>query len=155
MTDTSIVILEINKFKEDIEKAKNLANFIPDVSSADGYEKSKRVSLDIGKALTSLESARKDRKAYFLEGGRAVDLQAAEIKEELQALQLPHKSAYQELDTLRKEREAARVAELAARVERMANMAANMAESSSDEISQAVDDIRGDECLNYYEFPWR
>lgn len=149
---TELAIIELNEFKENMAKLKDTANFIPDVSDDDGYQKSKRVSLDIGKVLTSLEKVRKEKKAYFLEGGREVDRQSSELKEALELIQSPHKIAYKELDNQKKEREAKRKAELEERVEFMRLLPENMADSCSDEIAAAIEELKSNECLDFYEF---
>ena len=149
---SEIVIVELNKFREDMDKAKESANFIPDVSDSDGYDKSKRVSLDIGKILTALDKTRKEKKAYFLQGGRDVDSQAKEIREELEQMQLPHKEAYKQLDAEKKEREQKRKDELQSRVDEMLFLVEGLADSCSDEIKAAIEHVQANECLDFYEF---
>ena len=150
MTDFTIV--EYDEIRAGIDAVKNTANFIPDVSTDDGYNKSKQVSLDIGKLLTSLEKKRKDKKAYFLEGGREVDAQAKSIKAELEEIQEPHKEAYKRLDSEKKEREAQRKAALEARVTSMRELPDRLADSSSGEVMAALVEIKAEECLDFYEF---
>jgi len=107
--NTEMKIVEIDEVAKHIDEAKEMANFLPDVTSEEGYAKSKRVSLDIGKFLTALEKTRKEKKEYFLNGGREVDRQAKLIAEKLEVIQLPHKEAYKEFDELAKKREEDRV----------------------------------------------
>ncbi|TDI70252.1 MAG: hypothetical protein E2O86_04100 [Bacteroidetes bacterium] len=102
---TSISIVEYDEISSQIDTVKETANFLPDVSTDEGYQKSKRVSLDIGKLLTALEKTRKEQKAHFIEGGRQVDIQAKSIVAKLEEIQIPHKEAYKELDNLKKQRE--------------------------------------------------
>lgn len=102
-------IVEYDEFRSKMDEVKRTCDFIPDVSTKDGYDKSKRVALDVRKVLTKLEKTRKQKKDYFLQGGREVDSQAKAIKSELEDYMLPHDSAYKELDQLRKDREAARI----------------------------------------------
>ena len=145
-------IVEYDEIRAQLDEVKSAANFIPDVTTDEGYGKSKRVSLDIGKLLTALDKARKAKKEYFLEGGRQVDSQAKAIKAELEEYQLPHKEAYKELDNLKKEREAKRKAELEARVEFMRTLAESMADSHSSEIQCAMQQMQDEECLDFYEY---
>ena len=147
-----IKITEYDEIRAKLDEVKDAANFIPDVTTDEGYTKSKRVSLDVGKLLTALDKARKDKKAHYLEGGRQVDSQAKSIREELEQYQEPHKLAYKELDNLKKEREAARKAELESRVSEIAALPDNMRESHSDEIKMALESLQVEECLDFYEY---
>lgn len=145
-------ITEYDEIRAKIDTIKDACNFIPDVTTKEGYEKSKRVSLDVGKVLTSLEKKRKEKKAYFIEGGKEVDSQAKLIASMLAELQLPHKEAYQELDKAKKEREKARVNALESRVEIMRSLAESMADSHSSEVLSAMEQMNSEECLDFFEF---
>ena len=81
-------ITEYDEIRAKLEEVKDTCNFIPDVTTKEGYDKSKRVSLDVGKLLTALEKTRKDKKAYFLQGGKEVDTQAKVISSELEQYRL-------------------------------------------------------------------
>lgn len=145
-------IVEYDEVANQIEEVKEYSNFIPDVSTKEGYEKSKRVSLDIGKLLTALEKTRKDKKSYFLEGGKQVDSQAKAIAKQLENMQLPHKKAYKELDNLKKQREAERKQALEDRIEFIRTLPENMADSSSDEIQAAMNDLANESCGDFFEY---
>lgn len=145
-------IVEYDEIRSKMDEVKELCNFIPDVSTDEGYEKSKRVALDVRKLCTSLEAKRKEKKSYFLEGGKQVDAQAKKIAEELESYLLPHKRAYQELDNLRKEREVNRKAELERRVAEIRDLPEVMRDSSSDEIKMALESLQAEECLDFYEY---
>lgn len=151
MTDL-IKIEEYEEIEKKIDEVRDAANFIPDVSTDDGYEKSKRVSLDIGKLLTALEKKRKDKKKYFLDGGKAVDSQAKSIAAKLEEIQLPHKGAYKELDNLKKEREKARKEELENRVAYIRELPESLRDSHSSEIKAAYESLQDEQCLDFYEF---
>lgn len=145
-------IVEYDEFRAKLDEVKDACNFIPDVTTDDGYNKSKRVSLDVGKLITAIEKTRKEKKSYFLEGGREVDKQAKSIVSELEAFQLPHKEAYKELDNLKKEREAQRKADLERRVEYIRTLADNLAESHSSEIMNAMNAMQSEECEGFQEY---
>ena len=149
---TEFKIAEYDEVAAELDKIKETSNFIPDASTDEGYEKSKRVSLDIGKVKTKLEKARKAKKAHFLEGGKQVDSQAKLIMAKLDDMQQPHMLAYKELGNLKKEREANRKQELQNRVDYMVNLTANMADAHSSEVQAAISFIQAEECLDYYEF---
>lgn len=145
-------ITEYDEVAQQIDEVKEYSNFIPDVTTKEGYEKSKRVSLDIGKLLTALEKKRKSKKEYFINGGKEVDAQAKAIKDQLVKFQEPHKLAYKQLDEEKKAREAQRKQGLEDRIAFMRNLPEMMADSSSDEIKQALNDLAQESCEDFYEY---
>ena len=145
-------IAEYDEISAKIDEVKEVANFLPDVTTSEGYEKSKRVSLDIGKIKTKLEKARKDKKDHYLKGGREVDSQAKLIMAKLDVIQKPHLEAYKELDNLKKQREQERKDKLEVRVEYMRLLPESMAESCSEEIMSAMNHLNSEECLDFYEY---
>lgn len=145
-------IVEYDEIREKLDEVKKTCNFLPDVSTKEGYDKSKRVSLDVGKLLTALDKKRKDKKAYFLDGGRSVDAQAKEIAAELEEFQLPHKDAYKELDQLKKDREIERKAKLEERVRYMRELPESMRDSDSDGVKMAMEFMQAEECLDFFEY---
>lgn len=145
-------IVEYDEISAKLDEVKEAANFLPDVTTDEGYKKSKRISLDVGKLLTALDKKRKEKKAYFLNGGREVDAQAKSIAAKLEEIQLPHKDAYKELDNLKKEREANRKAELEERVEVIRNLPETMADAHSSEVLAAMNDMQNEECLDFFEY---
>ncbi|PCI54186.1 MAG: hypothetical protein COB36_10880 [Alphaproteobacteria bacterium] len=152
MNTQASTVTQYDEFRAKITEVSKACDFLPDVASKDGYDKSKRVALDVGKVLTNLEGRRKELKKESLDFGRMVDSQAKEIALELEAFQLPHKSAYKELDSMKKEREAARKATLAERVEHIATLPDVMRDSCSDSVKAAIEDLTNEECLDFYEF---
>lgn len=135
-----------------IEVVKDACNFIPDATSKDGYEKSKRVSLDVGKLMTALENSRKEQKAESLRIGRAIDAEAKDIRAKLEEIQAPHKEAYKAIDDEKKKREADRVAGLQSRISELRDAPETMSDASSDEIKACLEWISAEECLDFYEF---
>lgn len=149
---TDFKIAEYDAVAAQIDEIKSVANFIPDASTKDGYDKSKRVSLDVGKLMTKLEKTRVEKKAHFLQGGKEVDTQAKAIKVLLDEIQSPHKEAYQLVDQIKKNREAERKERLDSRVSDIRLLPDNMADSTSDEIQLALNHLNNEECLDFYEF---
>ena len=145
-------IVEYDEVANQIEEVKEMANFLPDVSTDEGYQKSKRVALDIGKLKTALEKTRKEKKEYFIEGGRQVDSQAKKIAAQLDEIQAPHKEAYKLLDEQKKKREQERKEELEERVRVMRELPDALADSSSEEIMTAMNGLQKNECLDFYEY---
>ena len=140
------------EFEAQLAALEDICNFIPDVSTDEGYDKSKRVALDTGKVLTSLEKSRVEQKAESLKIGKAIDSEAKAIKTKILAFQLPHKEAYKELDNLKKEREANRKAELEERVRVIRELPESMADSDSNGIKMALESLQCEECLDFYEY---
>lgn len=147
-----VKVNEYDEFREKVDEIKGVCNFIPDVTTSDGYEKSKRVSLDIGKVLTSLEKTRIKKKADSIAFGKLVDFEAKAIREELEVFQLPHKEAYKELDNLKKEREATRKANLEMRVETIRSLPEAMRDSDSEGVKMALESLQQEGCLDFYEY---
>lgn len=147
-----MIITKYDPFVAEIAKVRAAANFLPDASSKDGYEKSKRISLDVGKILSRLDKIRKEEKAFYLEGCRQVDEQAKDIRSQLEAIQSPHKRAYKELDETKKKAEAKRKSILEKRLCDIINLPQSMAESDSEGVKQAMQAMQADECLGFYEF---
>ncbi len=140
-----------DKFNEQIKELTEICNFLPDVSNEEGYKKSKRVSLDVGKILTAVEGKRKDLKAESLAYGRQIDAEANVLKRELMDIQHPHKEAYKELDNAKKEREAKRKAKLEKRIADIRDLPEAMRDSCADEVQMAYKELMANECDDFYE----
>ena len=153
MTDFQIV--EYDEFAAKLDELKDMADFLPDASTDEGYDKSKRIHLDFRKTENAIEKVRKEKKAYFIEGGKQVDSQAKALMAKIEAFRLPHTEAYQAVDQIKKEREAQRKAELEQRTAHLENLPEMMRDSCSDEIKAALDSLNNEECLDFYEFTER
>ena len=149
---TEIKIVEYDEFAAKLEELKDTSNFIPDVSSDEGYDKSKRIHLKFRKIENSIEKIRKDKKAYWMEGSKQVDSQAKALISKIAELRLPHTEAYQELDKLKKEREQKRKDELSSRVAYIRDLPEMLSDSCSDEILPAMEAMNVEDCLDFYEF---
>lgn len=100
-------LVEFDKIAAGIAAIQDQGNFIPDVSTKEGYTASKRFVLDITTPTRSkLADAHKVAKAYYLEGGRAVDKKKNEILDLLVDIQKPHLEAYKAKDQEEKDRKA-------------------------------------------------
>lgn len=140
------------EFDAKIAEVKDACNFLPDVSTDEGYEKSKRVALDVGKILTAIEKKRVEEKSESLAKGKRIDSEAKVLKTKLQEFQLPHKDAYKELDGLKKEREQRRKDELEERVRVIRELPEAMADSDSSGVKMALESLATEECLDFYEY---
>ena len=141
-----------DEFREKINEVKDACDFIPDVTTKDGYEKSKRVALDVGKIKTALEKKRKELKADSIAYGKMIDSEAKIIVAELEQFQTPHLEAYKELDRLKKEREQQRKDKLEERVDFIRNLPELMRESDSSGVKDALDSLHNEECLDFFEY---
>ena len=147
-----VKINEYEEFRNKVGEVKEVCDFLPNVSTDEGYAKSKRVALDVAKILTAVEKKRKELKSESIAVGKAIDSEAKTIVAEIEGFMLPHKNAYKELDTLKKEREANRKQELSDRVVALRELPALMADSDSHGIKAALEGLQGNECLDFYEF---
>lgn len=138
------------EFEAKIAEVKEACNFLPDVSTDEGYEKSKRVSLDVGKILTAVEAKRVEEKSESLAYGKKVDSEAKALVAKLVAFQIPHKEAYKELDSLNKEREQRLKDELEERVRVIRELPEAMRDSDSTGVKMALESLQVEECLDFY-----
>ena len=94
---------EFDKVLSDVQKIKEKGNFIPECNTKSGYEASKTFYLKvITPARSSLTSAHKKAKSYWLEGGRNVDAKKKELEVMLNEVGTPHKEAYKQVDNDKK-----------------------------------------------------
>lgn len=131
VTEYSQIAAELEKLRSDFGAV------VPDCSTRDGYEFSKNAALTCREIRTNLENVRKEKKQPYLDYSRLIDSQAKEIKESLEAIENPHKDAYQAVDTRKKE-------ELEARKQLIADMNnirmwAN--DKTENEISEKIEEI--------------
>jgi hypothetical protein len=145
-------IVEYNEFKAGMAKLRDMANFIPEVETKEGHQKSKRVSLDIRKVRTKLEAAKKGAKQYWIKGGQEVQSQFNELEGEILALIEPHETAYKEVDKIKKEHEKNRIKGLEIRIQAFVDLPEMLAENHSSEVAMAIDSLNTEECLDFYEF---
>lgn len=90
-----------------ITEIQEKGNFIPDMSTKEGYEASKRFVLDVTTPTrTKLKEAHKKGKAYWLNGGKAIDAKKNEIMSLLEDIQKPHQDAYKAKDQEEKDKKA-------------------------------------------------
>lgn len=145
-------VTQYDEFQAQIDEVADICNFIPDTTTKEGYEKSKRVSLDVGKVLTTLEKSRKVKKADSIAIGKAIDSDAKDIKAKLEAIQEPHKLAYKTLDNEKKGREQARKDALELRVAELRDLPELLRESDSGSIAGALERVNAEECIDFFEY---
>jgi hypothetical protein len=148
----SINITAYDEFQAKVDEIKEACDFIPDVSTEEGYSKSKRIALDTRKVLTAIEKKRKKEKEQYIQAGKDVDAKAKAIDALIRPLMLPHDEAYKKLDQDKKDREAKRVAELEEKVQHIRSLPELMAGMDSTSIMAALESLQNETCEGFYEF---
>lgn len=150
-----------DKVLADISKITEEGNFLPECSTKEGYEASKKFVLKVTTpARTALANAHKEAKAYYLKKGRKIDSMKNDLMSQLEAIQLPHQQAYKAVDDKKKRiKEAKENAiqngfnELNQYIERAFNQSSEMiddliTECGSFDLSEEVFDKRLPEIIN-------
>lgn len=98
MSEVKEIVL-FNKIKSGLDSIKEQGDFLPDMTTDEGYKASKDYVLHVTtKARTSLESARKDAKDYWIKGGKELDTEAKSILSKLVGYEKVHMEAYKKRD---------------------------------------------------------
>jgi len=98
-------LVEFDKIAAGIKGMQEQGNFLPDMSTKEGYEASKRFVLDVTTPTrTKLDKAHKTAKSYWVAGGQNVDAKKNEIMNVLVDIQKPHQEAYKEFDQIAKDK---------------------------------------------------
>ena len=110
-------LVEFDKIAAGIADIQEKGNFLPDTSTKEGYEASKRFVLDITTPTrTKLNEAHKTAKAYWVAGGKNVDSKKNEIMDILVDIQKPHQEAYKAFDQAEKDKKAKFEADIQAKI---------------------------------------
>lgn len=100
-------LVEFDKITAGIAAIQDKGNFIPDMSTKEGYQASKRFVLDeTTPTRTRLDKAHKTAKEYWKLGGQNVDAKKNEILALLVDIQQPHQDAYKAHDQAEKDKKA-------------------------------------------------
>lgn len=145
-------LVPYSEFTEQMEALRDRADFLPDMSTKEGYEVSRRISLDYRKIEIRVDDERKKQKKYWIAGGKAVDAKGKGIEGEIFKLRDAHAEAYQKVDAEKKEREAKRVAILQDALEYIRNLPSLMGPASSEEVQGAMEEMKEESCEGFYEF---
>jgi len=143
-------IQEYDSFRESMKELQTLCNWIPDTSTKEGYDKSKRLSLDGRKVFNALEDARKLKKKLILDEGRLIDSEAKTIQEAITEAIQPHIDAYKEVDNRERIRKTELEAKIDARIEAFRNCVVLGSDMESDELAEMVNDLRADPLEDCY-----
>ncbi len=100
-------LVEFDLIAAGIAEIQEKGNFIPDMSTKEGYLASKRFVLDeTTPTRTRLDRAHKTAKEYWKLGANNVDNKKNEILKLLVDIQQPHQEAYKEYDQIEKDKKA-------------------------------------------------
>lgn len=96
-------LTKFDKVLSDVAEIQEKGNFIPDCSTKEGYEASKRFVLDVTTpARKMLEQAHKETKKPFWDACKFLDEKKNELMPLLVAVEQPHKEAYKAFDEEKK-----------------------------------------------------
>lgn len=111
MNEQKFDLTKFDKVIADVEAVKEKGNFLPDVSTKEGYEASKRFVLDNTAPMRkALEKAHKEIKSPFWDACKFLDSKKKDLLVMIEEIEEPHKLAYKERDAeiKRKKEEAER-----------------------------------------------
>lgn len=92
-------LAKFDKVMADVDAVAEAGNFIPDMSTKDGYNASKRFVLDNTMPMRkALEAAHKEVKAPFWDACKFLDSKKKELLTMIEAVEAPHKEAYKNHD---------------------------------------------------------
>jgi len=133
-------LIEFDKIAAGIAEIQEKGNFIPDMSTKEGYQASKRFVLDeTTPTRTRLDKAHKTAKEYWKLGGQNVDTKKNEILKLLVDIQKPHQEAYKEHDQAEKDRKAKFEADIKEKINFFNELCHQASSTNSTGISDLID----------------
>jgi len=134
-------LVEFDLISAGIAEIQEKGNFIPDMSTKEGYEASKRFVLDeTTPTRTRLDKAHKTAKDYWKVGGQNVDKKKNEILDLLVAIQKPHQEAYKAKDQEVKDKKAKFEQDIQDKIDLFAGYCQQAATvTNSDGVSELID----------------
>lgn len=143
MNEQKFDLTKFDKVIADVEAVKEKGNFLPDVSTKEGYEASKRFVLDNTAPMRkALEKAHKEIKSPFWDACKFLDSKKKDLLVMIEEIEEPHKLAYKERDAeiKRKKEEAERAVQTKIDwFDEVLNQAFN---ASSDQIEALLEDCQ-------------
>jgi len=96
-------LVKFDVIEKGLVEMREAGNFLPDMTTKEGYETSKRYVIDVTTlARKDLEIARKEAKSYWISGGKKLDRKAESILADILKIEEPHKTAYRDHDKNKK-----------------------------------------------------
>lgn len=132
-------LVEFDKIAAGMAEIQEKGNFLPDTTTSEGYEASKRFVLDFTTPTrTSLDKAHKTAKAYWIAGGKNIDLKKNELMDLLVEIQKPHQDAYKEFDQIEKDKKQRFEDDLQARIDVFTNYMQHSSHLSSEQVTNMI-----------------
>lgn len=132
-------LVEFDKITAGIAEIQSKGNFLPDMSTKEGYEASKRFVLDETTPTRSkLDKAHKEAKSYWLEGGKAIDKKKNEIMDILVDIQKPHQEAYKAFDQIAKDKKLKFESDIQDKIDLFTNFQQQAFGKNSEEITNII-----------------
>lgn len=132
-------LIEFDKIAAGIAEMQEKGNFVPDMTTKEGYNASKRFVLDeTTPARTRLDKAHKSAKEYWKVGGQSVDKKKNEILNLLIEIQKPHQEAYKAFDQAEKDKKQKFEDDLQIKIDCFYHYANQSINASSDQITSLI-----------------
>ncbi len=135
-------LIEFDKIAAGIADIQAKGNFIPDMTTKEGYQASKRFVLDeTTPTRTRLDKAHKEAKEYWKLGGQNVDAKKNEILTLLVDIQKPHQDAYKAHDQEENDRKAKFEADIQDKINKFYDFKfqVDINKTSSEEMTDIID----------------
>lgn len=102
---TEYDLTKFDKVMSDVKEIQEKGNFLPDCTTKEGYDASKRFVLDVTTpARKALEKVHKEVKKPFWDACKMLDGKKKELMPVLEGIEAPHKEAYKAVDQAKKEK---------------------------------------------------
>ena len=143
MSNQQFDLTKFDKVIADVDAVKEKGNFIPDMSTKDGYELSKRFVLDNTAPMRkALEKAHKEVKAPFWDACKFLDSKKKELITMIEEIEAPHKLAYKNHDAeIKRKKEEAEQA-VQNKIDWFDQVLNNAFNASSEQIEKMLEDCQ-------------
>ena len=102
---TEYDLTKFDKVMSDVKEIQEKGNFLPDCTTKEGYDASKRFVLDVTTpARKALEKVHKEVKKPFWDACKMLDGKKKELMPVLEGIEAPHKEAYKAIDQAKKDK---------------------------------------------------
>lgn len=143
MSNQQFDLAKFDKVIADVDAVKEKGNFIPDMSTKDGYEMSKRFVLDNTAPMRkALEKAHKEVKAPFWDACKFLDSKKKELITMIEEIEAPHKLAYKNHDAEIKSKKEEAEQAVQNKIDWFDQVLNNAFNASSDQIEKMLEDCQ-------------
>lgn len=130
-----------NEFESQISEIENACNFIPDTTTTEGYDKSKRLGLDGRKVEKAVDDKRKELRKEAMATADAIHAEGQSICKRIAAAYKPHQEAYKAVDDEKKRLKAEAEALVTSQIEALKDSVVNAIGKNSEEITAIMDGL--------------